>query len=267
MSHEPRKVELSATQVTASALAAVVGAAASARLGTAGTFIGAGVVSVVATTGSAIFSHSMRRTKHRVQTVVLHHADLAQQSQATTQQIPMLQRESAAQDAAVGGPLSTRDTMVDGDVPAQPIRTTGRSAGNGLGARWRSLRWRPVLAVTMLVFAIAVLGVTAVELVGGKSLNDIETGKQGSGTSLAHVVGGGSTSSSDSTPSGSAPAPAPSSTGATPSPSSSPSTDASPSPGASATASASASSQPSSQPSAQPSATPSTSPSTGAAGD
>lgn len=224
MSNEPRKLELSVTQVTASAVAAVVGAAASARLGTAGTFIGAGVVSAIATTGSAIFSHSLRRTKDRVQTVVHHHVDVAQESQATAQQIPMLQRDLVASEGGADDSLSTRDT-----------------------SRSRALRWRPVVAVTMLVFALAVLGITAVEVVGGKSLHDIETGKQGSGTSLAHVVGGGSAGSTpDRSTGGTTPSPTPSSTGATPGPTSTPSAGASPS----ASPSASASTAPSPTPSA-----------------
>lgn len=57
-----RRIDLSLAQVAGSALAAAVAAYLAGRLGVYGTIIGAGVVSVVATTGGSVFQHLFRRT-------------------------------------------------------------------------------------------------------------------------------------------------------------------------------------------------------------
>ncbi|MFI0263481.1 hypothetical protein ACH4OW_31155 [Streptomyces sp. NPDC017056] len=57
-----KRLDLSVPQVAGSALAAAVAAFLAGQLGVYGTIIGAGVVSVVATTGGSIFQHLFRRT-------------------------------------------------------------------------------------------------------------------------------------------------------------------------------------------------------------
>ncbi|MGY5130738.1 hypothetical protein [Streptomyces nigrescens] len=57
-----KRIDLSVAQVAGSALAAAVAAYLAGRLGVYGTIIGAGLVSVVATTGGSIFQHLFRRT-------------------------------------------------------------------------------------------------------------------------------------------------------------------------------------------------------------
>ncbi|MER7989347.1 hypothetical protein ABTY53_27705 [Streptomyces noursei] len=57
-----KRIDLSLAQVSGSALAAAVAAFLAGQLGVYGTIIGAGVVSVVATTGGTIFQHLFRRT-------------------------------------------------------------------------------------------------------------------------------------------------------------------------------------------------------------
>ena len=57
-----KRIDLSVAQVAGSALAAAVAAYLAGRLGVYGTIIGAGVVSVVATTGGSVFQHLFRRT-------------------------------------------------------------------------------------------------------------------------------------------------------------------------------------------------------------
>ncbi|WP_030260847.1 hypothetical protein, partial [Streptomyces violens] len=61
-----KRIDLSVAQVSGSALAAAVAAYLAGRLGVYGTVIGAGVVSVVATTGGSIFQHLFRRTGEQV---------------------------------------------------------------------------------------------------------------------------------------------------------------------------------------------------------
>ncbi|MEU8686523.1 hypothetical protein [Streptomyces sp. NPDC048611] len=61
-----RRIDLSVAQVAGSALAAAVAAYLAGRLGVYGTIIGAGLVSVVATTGGSIFHHLFRRTGEQI---------------------------------------------------------------------------------------------------------------------------------------------------------------------------------------------------------
>ncbi|MEV0603866.1 hypothetical protein AB0I82_31820 [Streptomyces sp. NPDC050315] len=61
-----KRIDLSVAQVAGSALAAAVAAYLAGRLGVYGTVIGAGVVSVVATTGGSVFQHLFRRTGEQV---------------------------------------------------------------------------------------------------------------------------------------------------------------------------------------------------------
>jgi hypothetical protein len=65
-----RKLELSGTQVAASALAAVSSAVAASYLGVAGTVIGAGFGSVVATISTAFYQLSLKRTNETLKKVV-----------------------------------------------------------------------------------------------------------------------------------------------------------------------------------------------------
>ncbi|MEU8783584.1 hypothetical protein [Streptomyces sp. NPDC048637] len=61
-----KRIDLSIAQVAGSALAAAVAAYLAGRLGVYGTIIGAGLVSVVATTGGSIFHHLFRRTGEQI---------------------------------------------------------------------------------------------------------------------------------------------------------------------------------------------------------
>ena len=54
------RFSVSATQVIASALAAITATVAASYLGVAGTVIGAGVASVMTVVGNAVYSHSIR---------------------------------------------------------------------------------------------------------------------------------------------------------------------------------------------------------------
>jgi hypothetical protein len=62
-----RRMDISATQVTASVLAAVTGAVAASFLGVAGTVIGAAVMSVASTAVAGIYKHGIARSKERLQ--------------------------------------------------------------------------------------------------------------------------------------------------------------------------------------------------------
>ncbi|WP_043266539.1 hypothetical protein [Streptomyces sp. CT34] len=61
-----KRIDLSLAQVSGSALAAAVAAYLAGQLSLYGTMIGAGVVSVIATTGGSIFQHLFRRTGEQI---------------------------------------------------------------------------------------------------------------------------------------------------------------------------------------------------------
>jgi hypothetical protein len=61
-----RRIELSATQVVASMLAAVTGAIAASYTGIAGTVIGVAVMSVASTAGAAVYKHYLARSQEKL---------------------------------------------------------------------------------------------------------------------------------------------------------------------------------------------------------
>jgi hypothetical protein len=154
-------LQLSATQVAASALAAVTATVAASFLGVSGTVIGAAVASIVTVTGNAIYSHSIRRTSARVREVV-----------------PLPDRfalESA-------GPVVTRSEPLQPEASSSPV---GRPGGMGL----RDWRWAALASAAVFVLLLA--AITAVELAIGKPISDALRGKQAGGTSLSQTTGGG----------------------------------------------------------------------------
>lgn len=64
------RLQISATQLLASALAAATATVAASYLGVSGTVIGAAIASVLTVTGNAVYGHSLRRTSERVRTAV-----------------------------------------------------------------------------------------------------------------------------------------------------------------------------------------------------
>ncbi|WP_326700345.1 hypothetical protein OG909_25475 [Streptomyces sp. NBC_01754] len=67
-----RRFDLSVPQVAGSALAAVAAAVMASQLGVYGTIAGAGVMSVVATSGGPVFQHFFRRTGEQIRDVTVH---------------------------------------------------------------------------------------------------------------------------------------------------------------------------------------------------
>lgn len=186
---EPKRkvLDLTAVQVVASALATVVGAVLASLLGVTGTIVGAAVVSASATTGAAVFQHAFRRTgegiRRRVPSVAM---------ALTPSEERALQRADAR--AAFGGRSgSSGETTTS---PAEsPDRPSGSSDGESesvgshrTGSFWKSIGWKKYALATGLIFALAMVTVTAGELIMGKPLAAAVRNESGTGTSF----GGGS---------------------------------------------------------------------------
>ncbi|GAA1268141.1 hypothetical protein GCM10009665_66050 [Kitasatospora nipponensis] len=156
-----RRIDLTLAQVTASALAAVVGAVLASELGVYGTVIGAAVVSIGATTGGALFQHAFRRTGEQLREV----ADRGPgRSVNDLRQAPPADTEPAASGWHPPGA---------GEWTDSPVLRARR--------RWT---WRTYAAVSALVFALAMTPIVGVELAAGRNLHSITTGQDGSGTSV-----------------------------------------------------------------------------------
>jgi hypothetical protein len=146
-------VQLSATQVAASVLAAVTATVAGSFLGVNGTIIGAAVASVVSVVGNAVYFHSIHRTRERVGVVSpamrwMTPATLPAQPQATAI-VPLVESGRA-------------------DNPQPSKRGPWRRAG----------------LATAGVFVAVLTLLTSVEVVSGRPLSDLLRGTSGSGTTV-----------------------------------------------------------------------------------
>ncbi|WP_369202534.1 hypothetical protein [Streptomyces sp. PU-14G] len=160
------KLNLSLAQVLGSAVAAVVAAFAAGQLGVYGTFLGAGVMSLVATSGGPIFQHFFSRTGKQIKEVTVppkarqvpvrdpapdwkddegdhtaqavHNAEALQETRAT-RLLPAAPREGEAHVGAGGGTDdATRALTVDQVTRA--LRTGGPVEGERPDEATRALR-------------------------------------------------------------------------------------------------------------------------------
>lgn len=185
---EKRAVDLSVTQVTGSALAAVIAALIAGQLGVYGTIIGAGVISVVATTGGPVFQHLLRRTSEEVKEQV------KQQGRATSGATPAARqadRTVATPTRAANELERTQLLRLDSPDPdstrllataAEPGLDGAYGAARTHGSRWRG--WRRTLVPAVLVFVVAMGGITLYETLSGNNVS----GGDG-GTSIGQVFG------------------------------------------------------------------------------
>ncbi|WAL74176.1 hypothetical protein OU787_23375 [Kitasatospora sp. YST-16] len=148
---ERRRLDLTAAQVAASALAAVAGAVLASELGVYGTILGAAVVSVGATVGSALFQHLFKRTGEQLRNAV----------------------ERGTESAPAVHPAPAPPNGISQDWNAPRLLRAKR--------RWT---WKSYAAVSGLVFVLAMVPIVAVELAAGKPMHDITTGQDGGGTSF-----------------------------------------------------------------------------------
>ncbi|WP_338673382.1 hypothetical protein V1460_09955 [Streptomyces sp. SCSIO 30461] len=148
--HKEHRLDLSVPQVAGSALAAVAAAVLASRLGVYGTIVGAGVVSVVATCGATVLQHLFRRTGEQIRDV-----------------------------AAGAGPGPRRSHR-----PPREARPEGQFGEPTVhGTRLRG--WKRPLSAAVVVFVVAMVGITAYEVAVGRDLSG------GGGTTVGSVVSGG----------------------------------------------------------------------------
>ncbi|MFF7638624.1 hypothetical protein ACFZB9_36565 [Kitasatospora sp. NPDC008050] len=184
-----RRIDLSLAQVTASALAAVVGAVLASELGVYGTIIGAAVVSIGATTGGALFQHLFRRTGEQLR-------DATERGPGKTvnelRQVPL-----------------TETAPLPGAWRAESGPTEGDWNDSGVFRARRRRSWKTYAVVSALVFALAMTPILIVEEATGKTVHDITTGHDGGGNSILPGSGGKSGDRAPERPGGDPVAPSP----------------------------------------------------------
>lgn len=141
MSGGQRKFELSMPQILGSALAAVTAAVAASYLGVAGTVIGAALVSVASSVGTAIYTHYLKRTGDTVK-----------------RHTPIPWRELAQEGS--GGSVVAVTVAEPGE--STPVR--------------KRLPWLKVGVAAVLVFGVSMGGILAYQAVAQRTVAEQVTG-------------------------------------------------------------------------------------------
>lgn len=220
MSDRQRHIEW--PKVIASAVAAVLSALALSTLGAAGTVIGAALGSVIFTVTSGLVTAGIDHSRRR----------MTEAHAAAMQLLAEAQEEvrRARRDARTG---HTAEADAELQHAAEELQEAQAELDQGDPERARvpwservgAVPWGAVLAGAVGAFVVAVLAITAFELLAGRPLSSYTGGTSDhQGTSVSHIVDGGRYASrhhnrARRTP---VPAPTPAATG-TPHPSSSPS--------------------------------------------
>jgi hypothetical protein len=164
---QPKRTQLSAVQVAASALAAVSSAVVASFFGMAGTLIGAALASVIATVSTTLYTASLRKTNEGLKRVLI------------------------SRQTAPG--TSAKEPADAGTLPAHLDPRRAR-------ANPRGQRWSRVAVYAVAVFVLAMGIVTGIELIGQKPVSALVGNSHSSGTTTLGELTNAS-SHRDTTPS------------------------------------------------------------------
>ncbi|GAB2569910.1 hypothetical protein [Microlunatus antarcticus] len=236
---EAPKSSLSIAQIVGGALAAMTAAALGSRLSLAGTVVGAAFASIIAAVAGTLYTASLRRTSQGVSTVIARvrpasTGGTARQPGQATATTPPTSVGDTGVDATDGWPVTTDQTPDGADVDPDATTTAGRSR----------VGWKQVVVGALLMFVVAALVLTGIELATGRALSG------GTGTTVGQVA-------EPSTRPSPTPTARPS---ASPTPSAAPSSTVSAAPSATAAPSSTPSSEPTAAPTPSSSPVPSDSP-------
>jgi len=177
MANDRPRLELSAPQILGGALAAASAAVASSWLGVAGTVLGAVIVSLVVSVGSALYTHSLERSSRVIR--------------ETLPVSPILPaRTSTARQTAATAVLPAVATPAADDAVVADATTREPSSRRGGSVSWRTVG---VSALASLALAAAVL--TGFETFVGKPASSIIGAGNDGGTTVSRLVGDDSSDS------------------------------------------------------------------------
>jgi hypothetical protein len=221
-------VKFSIRQILASAAGAVIAAVIASTFGVKGTIVGVAIGSAAATMATALVAQSIERGHEAVKQVVVRAPEASTllrklggtgasgRTAASAETAPTrVVGRSAPEDGgraetvqmeSVGAPVGETERLeisAMADAPAtERLRATTapmRPAGTRPGVRRFS--WRTIAATVAIVFVLALVFITAIELISGKPLSAIFGGSD-TGTTLSNLGGtpGAPTTTPTSTP-------------------------------------------------------------------
>ena len=176
-----RTLDLSLTQVAASALAAVVGAVLASQLGVYGTILGAAVVSIGATTGTAVLQHLFRRTGDQLREMTTTNGVIEHpQPEAET---PGTEETQVFDPFDPGGDHTRMMARINPPDQGEAVAVyRGRS-------NLKPKSWKVYAVTATIVFALAMGTVGVIELASGKPAANL-FGGSGSGGGGGKPSGG-----------------------------------------------------------------------------
>jgi hypothetical protein len=191
------RLQLSAAQVLASALAAITATIAGSFLGVNGTVIGAAVASVLTVTANAIYAHSLRRTGERVRTAapvarVRTATHLTQLGHRSTDDSSRTAEHRGSFAAAATQPLAASTAPVQSasatptaTLTLPPIAAPIAAPTVRASTRPRPFAgWRRLGIAAAMLFVTLLAVVTAAEFITGRPVSDLLRGTSGSGTTV-----------------------------------------------------------------------------------
>ncbi|MFB4303384.1 hypothetical protein [Actinomadura sp. NTSP31] len=235
--------DVSTTQLIASGVATLVAAVGASYLGVYGTIIGAALMSVMSTAGSAVFKHYLDRGRTQIKDLTHLQAAVSRRDAADQAAAEAMSADPTRTVVWPGGgdPNATRlDLHLPGGgdpnatrldrTPAETVADTlaaaagpdalrevvRRSALDGT-VEWAKQHWTKLVVSSAAIFAIVIGGITLYEATTGSPIGK----NSGSGTTISKALTGGGGGGSQQTPE--SPSPSGHSTGpsGTPTPSSS----------------------------------------------
>jgi hypothetical protein len=208
-------VKFSFRQILASAAGAVIAAVIASSFGVKGTIIGVAIGSAAATTATALVTQSIERGHEAVRQVVVRApetstllrklggtgasggaASSVDASSAPTEAVRQVgpeggpEAETAEMESAAApvGATERLEISAVADAPAtERLRaTTAPARPAPLRSGLRRFSWRTIAATAAIVFVLALLFITAIELISGKPLSAIFGGAD-TGTTLSNL--------------------------------------------------------------------------------
>jgi hypothetical protein len=173
--------DLTVNKVIAAAGAAATSAVLGSFFGAMGTIGGAAIGSVVSMLTTSFFEHSLDRTRDTVKARVKLPGGRTVQVEGPVEVPPPGAPEGESGQATV--------YVTPGDQPTEVLSVVSEADATPAGSRWSRRRVFVLAGFTVLVFAIAMLAVTGIELIKGSPLNS--SGTSGSGTSVGRVLTSG----------------------------------------------------------------------------
>ena len=179
----PGKVQIDWIRAIAGALAAVASAVLLSTLGAAGTIIGAAIGSFVVTVASTMFTQGLSTSKRKLARKQKDAADKVGIAQAE-----VLRAARAADTEAQESHLDHADERL-AEAREELDEAIVATAPTSWRERLSRLSWKHIGLTTLALFVVALVVITAFELVAGESVSAI-TGGSDSGTTTIGNVGG-----------------------------------------------------------------------------